>query len=74
MTRFRAVKGCSYVLHVASPVPIEQPKAADVLVKPALEGTLNVLKAAAAQPTVKRLVLCSSIAAVMGEEARVVWS
>ncbi len=52
---------------MASPLPTEQPKDHDVLVKPAVEGTLNVLKAAAAEPMVKRVVVCSSVAAVSGQ-------
>ena len=42
----KAMHGCGGVLHIASPVPIIQPKNADELIKPAREGTLNVLKAA----------------------------
>lgn len=58
-----AVKGCDYVLHVASPVPIKLPKHEDELIKPAKEGTLRVLKACITND-VKRLVLTSSIAAI----------
>ena len=58
-----AVKDCDYVLHVASPFPVAQPKDADELIVPAREGTLRVLRAAVAQG-VKRVVLTSSIAAV----------
>ena len=36
------------------------------LVEPAVEGTLAVLKAAASAGTVERVVLTSSVAAVMG--------
>ena len=44
-----AMQGCDCVFHVASPVPIVQPKArSDILeiIKIAESGTLNVLKAA----------------------------
>ncbi|KAM5573985.1 cinnamoyl-CoA reductase 1 [Rosa sericea] len=61
-----AISGCSGVFHVASPVPfptaITDPEA-EVL-KPAVEGTLNVLKACV-EAKVKRVVVVSSIAAVV---------
>jgi dihydroflavonol-4-reductase len=60
-----AVRGCSYVLHVASPFPNRAPEHEDELIKPAKEGTLRVLKAAA-DAGVKRAVLTSSLAAVSG--------
>lgn len=60
-----AVAGAAYVLHVASPFVLEEPADADVLVRPAVEGTLNVLRAcAAAQPPPRRVVVTSSVAAV----------
>lgn len=58
-----AVKGCTYVHHVASPFPAELPKHEDDLIIPAREGSLRVLKAAAAVG-VKRVVLTSSMGAV----------
>lgn len=59
-----AVHGCDYVLHVASPFPAQEPEHEDDLIIPAREGTLRVLRAAAAGG-VKRLVLTSSMAAVL---------
>lgn len=59
-----AVSGCDYVLHVASPFPPGPPKHEDDLIIPAREGTLRVLQAAAAA-SVKRVVLTSSIAAML---------
>jgi nucleoside-diphosphate-sugar epimerase len=58
-----AVEGCDYVVHVASPFPSERPKSDDELVRPAVDGTLRVLRAAASAG-VKRVVLTSSVAAV----------
>ncbi len=58
-----ALAGCDYVLHVASPFPEKPPKDDNDLIIPARDGTLRVLRAAAAAG-VKRLVLTSSIAAV----------
>ena len=63
-----AVHGCSYVLHVASPFPNRTPEHEDELIKPAKEGTLRVLRAAA-DAGVKRVVLTSSLAAVSGGHA-----
>lgn len=59
-----AVKGVECVLHVASPFPLQPPADENELIKPAVEGTLRVLKAAAAEPGVKRVVLTSSVAAI----------
>ncbi len=58
-----AVSGADYVLHVASPIPTENPKSDDELVRPAREGTLRVLKAAR-DAGVKRVVVTSSTAAI----------
>ena len=59
-----AVKGCDYVLHVASPFPLQQPTNPDDLTKPAVEGTVNVLKACSLYG-IKRVVVTSSIASIM---------
>ncbi len=59
----RAVNGCDYVLHVASPFPTSQPKDPDELIVPAREGTLRVLRAGLAAG-VRRVVVTSSVAAV----------
>jgi dihydroflavonol-4-reductase len=61
----QAVQGCDYVLHVASPFPLAQPKDPDELILPAREGTLRVLKAAL-DAGVSRVVVTSSVAAVRG--------
>lgn len=64
-----AVRGCEYVLHVASPVPAAPPKNPEEVIAPAREGTLRVLRAAAAAG-VKRVVLTSSTAAVFSGHPR----
>ncbi len=61
----RAVDGCDYVLHVASPFPPTQPKDPDELIVPAREGTLRVLRASF-DAGVERVVVTSSIAAITG--------
>jgi dihydroflavonol-4-reductase len=58
-----AVRGCNYVLHVASPFPPKQPKDPDELIVPAREGTLRVLRAGL-DAGVKRVVVTSSVAAI----------
>ena len=58
-----AVRGCDYVLHVASPIPPTVPKHENELIVPAREGALRVLRAAR-QARVKRVVLTSSFAAI----------
>jgi dihydroflavonol-4-reductase len=60
----QAVADCALVLHVASPVPREPPKTADEVIAPARDGALRVLKAAATAG-VKRVVMTSSISAVL---------
>jgi nucleoside-diphosphate-sugar epimerase len=59
----RAVEGCTYVLHVASPVPRQAPKDPQDVIRPAHDGTLRVLKAAT-RARVKRVVMTSSTAAI----------
>jgi len=61
-----ALAGVTAVMHTASPFPIAQPKDPAVLIRPAVEGTERVLKAAAAAG-VMRVVLTSSIVAIMNE-------
>ena len=58
-----AVEGSKYVLHIASPFFLGEPENEDVFIKPAVEGTLRVLKACA-DADVEKVVLTSSFAAV----------
>ena len=58
-----AVDGCDYVLHVASPFILEVPSDEDILIRPAVDGTLRVLNACS-KANVKKVVLTSSVAAV----------
>jgi dihydroflavonol-4-reductase len=60
----RAVQGVEAVFHTASPFVISVRDPQRDLVDPALQGTLNVLQAAAASPGVRRVVLTSSFVAV----------
>ena len=58
-----ALAGVTYVYHVASPVLMFEKE--ETLVRQAVQGTLNVLKACVAAGTVKRFVFTSSLAAVV---------
>ena len=65
-----AVRECSYVIHTASPFPSEIPSDESLICGPAVDGTLNVLKACVLQDNqamVKRVVLTSSVAAIAGD-------
>ena len=59
-----AAKGVHGVLHLASPFPLAQPKNAEELIRPAVDGTLRVLRAAIAAGA-SRFVQTSSTAAVL---------
>ena len=59
-----ALEGCTYVLHVASPIPRYMPKDENELIVPARDGALRVLAAANAAG-VSRVVLTSSMAAII---------
>ena len=58
-----AAVGCTYIMHVASPFILKEPKNKDDLIKPAKEGTLRALNAAK-NAKMKRIVLTSSIVAM----------
>ena len=64
----RAMAGCALAFHTASPVlvrgvedPVRQ------LIEPATRGTRNVLEAANRTPSVRRVVLTSSVSAIYGD-------
>ncbi|XP_028101515.1 cinnamoyl-CoA reductase 1-like [Camellia sinensis] len=59
-----AVDGCDGVFHTASPCFFTTSDPQAELIDPALKGTLNVLGSCAKSPTVKRVVLTSSMSAV----------
>jgi nucleoside-diphosphate-sugar epimerase len=58
-----AMAGCTYVLHVASPIYLKLPEHEDEMIRPAVDGTLRVLKAAR-DAGVKRVVMTSNFGAV----------
>ena len=67
----KSMEGCDYVLHVASPFVVKEPKDENELIKPAVDGTLRALKAAK-NAGVKRIVLTSSTAAMQGGQTGII--
>jgi len=61
----KAMEGCDFVLHIASPFVVKVPKDENELIKPAVDGTLRALKAAK-KAGIKRVVLTSSTVAMQG--------
>lgn len=64
-----AMKGCRVVFHTASPFTLDVADAQRDLVDPALLGTRNVLEQANATPSVERVVVTSSCAAIYADNA-----
>ena len=62
------ISGCDYVCHVASVVRLAAKDPQRDIVDPAVNGTRNVLESIRAAGTVKRLVLTSSVAAILDLE------
>lgn len=63
----RLATDCEYIIHTASPYALDVKDPQRDLVDPAVEGTLNVLRAAAQAPHIKRVILTSSTAAITDE-------
>ncbi|MCK5886025.1 MAG: NAD-dependent epimerase/dehydratase family protein, partial [Alcanivorax sp.] len=62
------MQGCDILMHTASPFVLDGfTDAYEALVRPAVEGTRNVLNAANRCETLKRVVLTSSVASVYGD-------
>lgn len=62
-----AAQGCDAVLHTASPYVLDAKDPQKDLVEPAVNGTRNVLEACRQAPSVKRVVVTSSMAAITDE-------
>ncbi len=63
----KPAEGCSAILHIASPFTLRFKDAQKELIDPALKGTQNVLNAATKSTSVKKVILTSSVAAVLGD-------
>jgi nucleoside-diphosphate-sugar epimerase len=64
-----AVARCRFVQHVASPVPMQAPKDPEEVIRPARDGTLRILRAAA-NAGVERFVYTSSMSAIVSGVSR----
>lgn len=64
-----AMAGCELVFHTASPFSTKVDDPIGQLVLPAQLGTRNVLEQAKATPSVRRVVLTSSVVAIYGDNA-----
>ena len=60
----KAMEGCKFVLHVASPFINIEPKDENEYIQPAVDGTMRALKAAK-KAGIKRVVLTSSIVSML---------
>ncbi|CAI0455028.1 unnamed protein product [Linum tenue] len=59
-----AMEGCVAVFHTASPVSFSAADPQAEIIDPAVKGTLNVLKSCANSPSVKRVIVTSSVASI----------
>ena len=69
------MQGCELVIHTASPFfisGIKNPE--EELIRPAKEGTRNVLESAKRNPAVQRVVLTSSVVAIYGDNADITFT
>ena len=60
----KAMEGCEFVLHVASPFVMIEPKDENEYITPAVDGTLRALKSAK-KSGIKRVVLTSSMVSML---------
>src|ERR1700760_4284201 len=64
----KVVQGATYVIHVASPITSSYKEGDDFekhFIEPAVKGTLNVLTASQKTSSVKRVVITSSVVAII---------
>lgn len=61
----KAIKGCDAVFHLASPFKHHFEDARAEFLDPAINGALSALKAATTEPKIKRVVMTSSVAAIL---------
>lgn len=67
-----AMNGVDRVIHTASPFPLTQPKDDEELIRPAVDGTLRVLRAAR-DAGVSRVAMTSSSVAIMENHEKTVF-
>ncbi|CAF2133945.1 unnamed protein product [Brassica rapa] len=58
------ISGCEYVFHVATPISFTSQDPEKDMIKPAVQGVINVLKSCLKSNSIKRVIYTSSAAAV----------
>jgi nucleoside-diphosphate-sugar epimerase len=66
----RVVAGCTLVAHTASPNPSQSPKDENELIRPAVEGTVGILRACKESSSIRAIVVTSSIVSVSEGKAQ----
>ncbi|KAA8647680.1 hypothetical protein EYZ11_006871 [Aspergillus tanneri] len=69
-----AVKDVDYIIHVASPIGASAGDYEENIVMPAVQGTLGILYSALSQPSIKRVIITSSAAAVAPDNPEVTFT
>lgn len=68
----KATDGVKYVIHVASPIPLSDSPSEDLerhFIRPAVQGTLGMFESARKAGTVSRIVVTSSVVAIVPQGA-----
>ncbi|KDP38534.1 hypothetical protein JCGZ_04459 [Jatropha curcas] len=65
-----AIQGCTGVFHVATPMDFDSKDPENEVIKPTINGVLDIMRACAKAKTVKRIVFTSSAGTVDVEEHR----
>ncbi|PRQ27072.1 Bifunctional dihydroflavonol 4-reductase/flavanone 4-reductase [Rosa chinensis] len=65
-----AIKGCTGVFHVATPMDFESKDPENEVIKPTINGVLDIMKACLKAKTVRRLVFTASAGSVNVEETQ----
>lgn len=65
-----AIQGCTGVFHVATPMDFDSKDPQNEVIKPTVNGVLDIMKACAKAKTVRRIVFTSSAGTVDVEERR----
>ncbi len=64
-----AVKGATYIIHVASPIPSQNTKDLEAdLIQPAIQGTVGILQSAHETGGVKKVVITASVVGLASAE------
>ncbi|EOA34485.1 hypothetical protein CARUB_v10022026mg [Capsella rubella] len=59
-----SISGCEYIFHVATPINFKSDDPEKDMIKPAIQGVINVLKSCLKSKSIKRVIYTSSAAAV----------